>query len=264
MLILLHTSKTMRSAPAKGQKLRPPQLIEPAKKLDAYLKTLSPQQLAKVMAISSALANKTHDLIAAWTAKPEAQTIAIDSFIGDIYSGLQAPSLTAADRAYADKVLVILSGLYGLIRPLDGICPYRLEMGYKLPGPNIGSLYDYWGESIADCLPKTGPVVNLAAVEYTKTVTPFIDESRVVSPRFLTVNPKSGEPTFVVVHAKIARGAFAHWLIRSRITGLSGLTKFADLGYRYNKALSTPGSPAFVCKTFGGTGLSLRLQDKEG
>lgn len=263
MLILLHTSKTMRSDPTKTRKPRPPQLIEQAKTLDAYLKTLSSQQLAKVMAISPALANKTHDLIAAWTAKPESQTIAIDSFIGDIYSGLQAPDLTAADRTYADKTLVILSGLYGLIRPLDGICPYRLEMGYKLPGPSISSLYDYWGDSIAKCLPKTGPVVNLAAVEYTKTVLPFIDESRVVSPQFLTVNPKTKEPTFVVVHAKIARGAFAHWLIKNRLSKLSDLTQFNDLNYRYNKALSTPESPAFVCKTFGGTGLSLRLQDKE-
>ncbi len=261
MLILLHTSKTMRSDPAnKNRKPRSPQLIDQARQLDAYLKTLSLGQLAKIMAISPALANKTHDLIAAWTVKPEAQTIAIDSFIGDIYSGLQAPTLPAADRAYADKTLVILSGLYGVIRPLDGICPYRLEMGYKLPGPSIGSLYEYWGDSIARCLSKTGPIVNLAAVEYTKTVLPFIDEARVVAPQFLTVNPKTGEPTFVVVHAKIARGAFAHWLIKNRITQLSNLTKFNDLNYRYDKSLSTPASPAFVCKTFGGTGLSLRLR----
>jgi uncharacterized protein len=264
MLILLHTSKTMRSDPAKG-KVRPPQLSDKAWELAIFLKTLSVKQIASAMKISGALAQKTHDLIAAWTPASKAQTIAIDSFIGDIYSGLQAPTLSKAEREYADKTLVILSGLYGIIRPLDGICPYRLEMGYKLPDRKYANLYKFWGDSIAKRLPKgDGPIVNLAAVEYSRTVTPFIDESRVIAPQFLTVNPKTGEPTFVVVHAKIARGAFAHWLITSRVNKMADLTKFNDLNYRYNKALSTPASPAFVCDDFGGIGLSIRLQDKEG
>ena len=260
MIILLHSSKTMRRTPSSHGKLRKPLLLDRARRLDAYLKTLSAGQLAKVMSISGALAGKTHALIAAWTTEPKHQTLALDSFIGDIYSGLQADGLSGAERDYADKHLFILSGLYGIIRPYDGICPYRLEMGYKLPDPKFASLYAYWGESIAACLPNEGPIVNLAAEEYTRTITPFVDASRVIAPRFLTVSPKTGEPVFVVVHAKIARGAFARWLITNRGKSIATLTQFGELGYRFDKTLSTSDSPVFVCETFGGKGLSMRLR----
>lgn len=260
MIILLHSSKTMRSSPDKDVRLREPQLLEKAKRLDTYLKTLSATQLTKIMSISPSLAEKTHALIAAWTAESEQQSLALDSFVGDIYSGLHANDLSPADRDYADQTLYILSGLYGIIRPYDGICPYRLEMGYKLPDPAFASLYTYWGESIAACLPNTGPIVNLAAVEYAQTVTPFVDAARIVVPKFLTISPKTGEPTFVVVHAKVARGAFARWLIRNRTTDIATLTQFDDLGYRFAQDLSSANSPTFVCETFGGKGRSIRLQ----
>jgi cytoplasmic iron level regulating protein YaaA (DUF328/UPF0246 family) len=260
MIILLHSSKTMRSSPDESVRLRPPRLLEKAERLDTYLKTLSPAQLEKVMGISTALAKKTHALIAAWTTEPKRQSLAIDSFLGDIYSGLQAPSFSTDDRDYADQTLYILSGLYGIIRPYDGICPYRLEMGYQLPDPAFASLYKYWGDSIASCLPKKGLIVNLAAEEYAKTITPFVDASRLIVPKFLTVSPQSGEPAFVVVHAKIARGAFARWLITSRIDDAQALSEFHDLGYRFDQKLSTAGSPVFVCQVFGGKGLSIRLR----
>ena len=240
--------------------MRRPLLLEKAQQLDRYLKTLSPVQLAKVMSLSPALAEKTHALIAAWTAEPERQSLAIDSFLGDIYSGLRANDLPPDDRDYAGRVLFILSGLYGIIRPYDGICPYRLEMGYKLPAPAFANLYEYWGDSIASCLPTQGPIINLAALEYAQTVIRYVDIARVMAPKFLTVSPKTGQPAFVVVHAKIARGAFARWLITRRTQDVSDLTQFDGLGYRYDKALSTPDSPTFVCETFGGKGLSIRLQ----
>jgi len=108
-------------------------------------------------------------------------------------------------------------------------------------------------------LPQDDLIVDLSAVEYSKTVTPYIDQTRIVAPRFLTVNPKTSEPTFVVVHAKIARGAFARWLIQSRVTNSDKLQTFQGLGYRYASTLSTPTQPTFVCKKFGGIGLSTRL-----
>lgn len=240
--------------------MHPPLLLEKARRLDAYLKKLTVEQLAKAMSLSPALVEKTRALIAAWSADPEDQSPAIDSFIGDIYSGLHANDLSQEDRDYADQVLRILSGLYGIIRPYDGICPYRLEMGYKLPDPEFASLYKYWGDSIARCLPEQGPIVNLAAVEYSQTVTRYVDPKRVVAPKFLTINPKTGEPGFVVVHAKIARGAFARWLITGRIREIDALPQFEDLGYRYAPELSAPDSPTFVCETFGGKGRSIRLQ----
>jgi cytoplasmic iron level regulating protein YaaA (DUF328/UPF0246 family) len=259
MLILLHTSKAMRSAPMTG--LRAPQFLEQAKELIGYLVAQSPQKLAKMMNLSPTLAGKTHDLIAGWTATG-LQTPAIDSFIGDIYSGMQAPTFTQAERKYADQQLRILSGLYGMLRPLDGISPYRLEMGYKLPGHPARDMYGYWGERVAKVLPKAGPVLNLTAVEYSDMVTPYMDESRFIAPRFMTVSPKTGEAAFVVVHAKIARGAFARWMIVNRVDKPGTLPEFSEIGYKYMKKLSTPQVPVFVCKEFGGTGLSIRLQDK--
>jgi cytoplasmic iron level regulating protein YaaA (DUF328/UPF0246 family) len=219
------------------------------------------EQLAQSMELSPALAEKTRDLIAAW--RPEGQSPAVDSFIGDIYSGLRANELSPAERNRADERLFILSGLYGVLRPYDGICPYRLEMNYTLPDPAFSNLPAFWGDAVAACLPQNGPIVNLAAQEYTQVVTrhlPADAKQHIAAPRFLTVQPKTGKPTFVVVHAKIARGAFARWLITNQIDDISELTQFDDLGYRYEAALSAPGSPTFVCETFGGKGLSIRLQ----
>ncbi len=260
MIILLHSSKTMSISPHGNVQLRQPQLLEKSLNLDTYLKTLSEAQLGKIMKLSSALAKKTHALIASWTAEPKSQSLALDSFIGDIYSGLRAPSFSAADRDYADETLRILSGLYGIIRPYDGICAYRLEMGYKFPDPKFTNLYEFWGKSIAECLPKQGPVINLASDEFADVVTPFIDKSRIIAPKFLTVSPKTGEPAFVVIHAKIARGAFAHWLITSRTKDAADLNQFHELGYRYDQKLSTSNIPVFVCKNFGGKGLSMKTR----
>jgi cytoplasmic iron level regulating protein YaaA (DUF328/UPF0246 family) len=260
VIILLHSSKTMRLSPVQDVQLSQPQLLPKTEALASYLQTLSQEQLAKVMHLSPALAEKTQKVIAAWNVEPERQSWAIDSFIGDIYSGLQIPSFSAADHEYANQVLRILSGLYGILRPADGIYPYRLEMGYRLPDPTYASLYTYWGDAIAATLPTDGPIINLAAVEYSQTVTAYVDASRMVAPRFLTINPKTGEPGFVVVHAKIARGAFARWLIVNRVEDVAFLRAFDDLGYVFAPELSTHDSPTFVCQEFGGKGLSLRLR----
>jgi cytoplasmic iron level regulating protein YaaA (DUF328/UPF0246 family) len=257
MIILLHSSKAMRT-PAPTQQYRSPQLLAKAIELDAYLKTLSVATLARVMELSKPLAQKTHQLIADWQANGR-QSLAIDSFMGDIYSGLQAHELSDSDRDYADKVLYILSGLYGVLRPYDGIRPYRCEMGYRFADARYANLPKFWGESVADCLPSDELIVNLAAIEYSKVVTPFIDKQHIVTPRFLTVSPKTKQPVMVVVHTKIARGAFARWLIQSRTTDRNKLQAFRELGYRYDPGLSEPGQPAFVCEKFGGIGLSTRL-----
>jgi hypothetical protein len=239
--------------------LRQPQLLSEAFQIASYIKTLSAGDLEKIMHISPSLAKKTHDLMKKWNIEPSNQSLAIDSFVGDIYSGLRASELSEEDRDYADRTLHILSGLYGIIRPYDGISPYRLEMAYKFKEPPFGNLYTFWGDKIAKCLPSKGSIVNVSSVEYTKAVLPFIDESRVVTPRFLTIDAKTNEPVFVVVHAKIARGAFARWLITSKITDPAKFSEFNDIGYTFDKHLSTPAEPVFVCQTFGGIGLSMRL-----
>ncbi len=258
MIILLHSSKTMRT-PAADRPLQSPALIEQANKLAKYVRSLDANVLAKIMRISPALAQKTHQTFMEWTDEPAVQTAAMDSFVGDIYSGLRATDLSEADRAYAQRHLMILSGLYGILRPLDGIRPYRLEMMYKFPIAPYDNLYQFWGQQVAQQLPSSGSILNLAAIEYSKLITPFIDQDRIVAPRFLTRDPKSGEPTFVVVHAKIARGAFARWAIQNRIQDVNELKKFSDIGYQYDASLSSPAEPVFVCQEFGGKGLSMRL-----
>jgi uncharacterized protein len=257
VIILMHSSKTMRT-PASGT--RPtgrPALLERAAELVAYLRTLSPRQLAKVMSVSADLAERTRDEYARWSTAPRDQAPAAESFVGDIYSGLRVDSFTAADRRYADAHLRILSGLYGILRPFDGICPYRLELGYRLPPGPYANLYTFWGTAIAEQLP-AGRIVNLAAAEYSRVVLRHVDAQRVVTPKFLTVDPKSGQPRFVTVHAKIARGAFARWLVTKRVKD-KDVAGFDDIGYAYDEALSSPAEPVFVCREFGGKGLSVRL-----
>jgi uncharacterized protein len=256
MIVLIHSSKTMRT-PADGSKpTGAPALLDRAEELIAYLRTLTPRQLTKVMTISAELADRTHQEYLDWSSKGVAP--AAEAFTGDIYSGLQVDSFSARDRRYADQHLRILSGLYGIVRPFDGISPYRLEMGYRLPHGKYSNLYTFWGTSIADQLPSSGRIINLAAGEYSKTVVPHVDADRVVSPKFLTVDPKSGQPKFVVVHAKIARGTFARWLITERVKD-NALTAFSEIGYTYDGSLSTPAEPCYVCQEFGGKGLSVRL-----
>lgn len=258
-VILLHSSKTMRGQVSKDIVLQQPALIPQAGRLAAYVKSLSKQQLAKCMSLSDSKAAHTYGLWQQWNTEPANQSPAIDSFVGDIYSGLQVPTFTQADRSYANGHLYILSGLYGVLRALDGIMPYRLEMGYKLPDAPFKNLYDFWGDTIANQLPSGETIFNLSAHEYTKAVLPHVGKATVVTPKFLTIG-KSGEPEFVVVHAKIARGAFARWLIQRRITHPADISTFSELGYEFSARLSTPEQPVFVCKTFGGLGLSVRLQ----
>lgn len=259
MIILIHTSKTMRPPATSAVSLQKPELIDKARDLDKYLKTLSVKQISKVMHISTKLADKTHGLISGWTDSLKNQRQAIDSFLGDIYSGLQVQDWSQKDRDHANQHLRILSGLYGILRPYDGIYPYRLEMGYRLPKDSYTNLYKYWGDSIAKTLPSDSLIINLAANEYSKTITDYVDIDRIISPVFLTQNNSTNQPTFVVVHAKIARGAFAGWLIKNRIDDQNKLKDFHDLGYEYSTLLSTPNTPTFVCKSFGGLGLSVRL-----
>src|SRR6266540_3160995 len=147
LTILLHSSKSMQpTSPPKPS--RPPVLIAKTRQLAAYLKTLNESELVKHMHVSPALAAKTHQLLSGWTDQSTKQSLALDCFIGDIYSGLRAQELSAADRDYADTTLRILSGLYGFVRPYDAIYPYRLEMGYTFSDPRFASLYKFWGSSI--------------------------------------------------------------------------------------------------------------------
>lgn len=259
LAILIHSSKTMRPPNARDMSYQKPALLEEAIELGDYLTTLTPNELQTAMQLSPTMAIKTHELLRTWSMERSLQRPAIDAFLGDIYSGLQVQSFSDDDRHYANDHLFILSGLYGILRALDSIHAYRLEMGYRLPDGPYKNLYKFWGDRIAKQIPAGASIINLSAVEYTKAVLPYLKDTPVVTPKFMTISPKTGEPTFVTVHAKIARGAFASWLIKNRIDDISDITKFNDIGYAYDQALSTADVPVFVANEFKGIGLSVRL-----
>jgi cytoplasmic iron level regulating protein YaaA (DUF328/UPF0246 family) len=259
MILLLHSSKTMRSGTGWLKDYRKPLFIEKSLPLAYFLKTLSVRELEIIMHISTTLATKTHVVFDGWEVQAVNNIAALDSFVGDIYSGLQAHTFTEDDRKYADGHLLILSGLYGALRPLDSICPYRLELGYHLPSIKYANLYNYWSDTVAKSIPALNTVINLSSAEYSKLVLPFINSSRVVTPRFMSIDSKTNKPVFYAVHAKIARGALARWILSNRIEDPVTLKDFAEIGYRYDSSLSTDQSPVFVAHKFQGKGLSVRL-----
>lgn len=245
MIILINSSKTMVAAPGRTD-LQTPALLDQAIKLDAVLKKLTPARLKSLMHLSPNLATATRALIQGWSSEPEIQTAALDAFQGDIYKGLLADTLTEADRIWANDRLRILSGLYGVLRPFDGIAPYRLELMYSLKGQGFSNLYQFWGDAVAQTLPESGPIVDLASDEYARLVRPFVAEVRVIGPLFLSVMPNETEAKFVVVHAKVARGAFARWMITERIDQPGEISRFCDLGYVFDPEISSSNEPTFV------------------
>lgn len=228
-----------------------------ANELTDYLQELSLEHYQKSMHISEKLAVKVEDMYVERLDMPV--TAAVETFRGDMYSGLRALEWNDIEKDFAQKHLKILSGLYGVLRPFDGIQPYRLELGYRLPDEPYKDLYTFWSDRVAEALFADGPIINVTSDEYAKVVLPFLDPSRIITPVFLTQKVAGKEPVFVVVHAKIARGAYARWLIQRGLSAVDGLEKFDDLGYRFDAERSSPKRPVYVCQQFGGVGLSQRL-----
>ena len=167
---------------------------------------------------------------------------AIFAFKGDVYSGIDTDAFTADDFDYAQNHLRILSGLYGCLRPLDLIQPYRLEMKTRLDNPRGETLYQFWGDSITESLNKAlkkqqQPVlVNLASNEYFKSVKPKLLEGRLLNINFKET--KQGKTRVVAIFAKRARGMMADYIIRNRVESPAGMKKFNKGGYRFSKELS--------------------------
>ena len=176
--------------------------------------------------------------------------IAVLAFAGDTYQGLEAASLDDDEMAFAQDHLRILSGLYGVLRPLDGIQPYRLEMGSRLKTERGKSLYDYWGDRIARALNEdaeaTGAnaLVNCASQEYFGAVDTDALKLPVITPQFM--EDKGGAPKIVSFYAKKARGAMARYIVQHRLTEPESLRDFDSGGYAWSEELSTPEKPVFV------------------
>jgi cytoplasmic iron level regulating protein YaaA (DUF328/UPF0246 family) len=223
-----------------------PQFVPQSRKLIAALKPQSPQQIAALMSLSDPLAALNVARYKAWSPKfTEANSRqAVLAFDGDVYGGLDARSLGAEDLAWAQDHLAILSGLYGLLRPLDRMQPYRLEMGTKLANEAGADLYRFWHGRIAkhlnSCLraDRTPVVVNLASQEYFKAVDTKALKARVVHCVF--EDWKSGQYKIISFFAKRARGLMARYAVTQRVETPHQLEGFDLEGYRFDESASAP------------------------
>lgn len=219
-----------------------PIFSEQAKSIDSVLKSKSPRQLQKLMHISPKLAEATFERIQSWGSVKLSP--AWYTFVGDVYKGLQIDKFTKEDLEFAQSNMATLSGLYGLLRPLDLIHPYRLELGYKLTGKGFKNLYDFWGDLVANQIAGRGPIINLSSEEYIKVIKPHVEEKIIITPWFMQI--KNGKPEFQAIHAKIARGAMARWIAKNKIDNPADLSSFNEDRYTFSEELSTLQSPTFT------------------
>ena len=247
MLFLLSPAKSLDyDSPLSGQPHTTPLFVKQSKALIDLLRAYSPQDIARLMDLSDKLSALNVARYAAWSAKASEKNArqAVLAFNGDVYDGLDAKTLNADELAWAQDHLCILSGLYGVLRPLDLMQPYRLEMGTALPGPHGSNLYHYWGSQLSDYLntrlqaDTTPVVVNLASNEYFKSVDLKALKGRVVECVFQEY--KDGHYKIISFFAKKARGLMARYAITHRLRTPEQLQAFDAEGYAYASSESTP------------------------
>jgi hypothetical protein len=251
MLLLLSPAKTLDYdspvAPALARRATRPAFVEQAAALIAVLRDLTPAQIASLMSLSEPLAQLNAARYAAWSTRFTAANSrpAALAFAGDVYEGLKAATLDDADWDWAQRHVVILSGLYGLLRPLDKLQPYRLEMGTRLAAPGgAKDLYAYWGDTLARALNERladepePVVVNLASQEYARAALRPVLRARVVECVFEQWH--GGRWKIISFNAKRARGLMARHAIRTRAATPEALRGFDAEGYAFDDAASVP------------------------
>ena len=246
MLAILSPAKTLDyETPLKTKLNSQPIYGRESNQLIKTLRTFEPFEVASLMKISDKLADLNHKRYVEWRNKPaESKTRpAALAFKGDVYQGLGAESFNDNDLKFAQRHLRILSGLYGLLRPLDVIQPYRLEMGTKLKTSKGQNLYDYWGTKLTTGLnealkeSKEGTLVNLASNEYFGAVQPKLLEGSLLNIGFK--EKRNGQLKFVSFSAKKARGLMAKFIIKERLKNPDDLKNFDLEDYKFNKKLSS-------------------------
>lgn len=251
MLTVISPAKSLDWSPVDVAPTDPAYQAD-AMRLAKTSRNLSLKDLKGLMSISDDLARLNRDRFKAFEEQPGPDRVkpAVLAFNGDTYQGLEAKTLTEADMAYAQDHLRILSGLYGLLRPLDAIQPYRLEMGSRLKTRRGKSLYDYWGTTLSKDLnalaetQDTDTLVNCASQEYFGAADTKALKLRVITPVFMEV--KDDKPRIVSFFAKRARGAMARHIIENRVTDIDGLTAFNAGGYAFEPDLSEGNKLVFL------------------
>ncbi len=216
------------------------------------LKRLSREELKDLMGISDSLAKLNFDRYRNWhyPYSMEEGRQAVFAFKGEVFAGLDAYSMANEDIGFAQYHLSILSGLYGLLRPLDLILPYRLEMGTKLRNARGETLYKFWGDKITEQLNEdmkannSDLLINLASNEYFKSINTKKLNARIISPVFK--NSKNGEYKVISIFAKKARGLMTRYIIQNRIENPEELPGFNEDGYYFNSALSSENELVFT------------------
>lgn len=248
MLVVTSPAKKLDMSPVAGVTPTEPIFADAATELAEVARGLTAAELQKLMHISENLAKLNADRFADFGTM-ERKPAAL-AFAGDTYQGLEASTLDAEELAWAQDHLRILSGLYGLLRPLDNMEPYRLEMGSRLKTQRGKTLYDYWGDRISKALNAhaqdvgADTLINCASQEYFGAVDPDALTLRVITPVFMQDKPEG--PKIVSFYAKKARGAMARYIIQRRLTDPEGIKEFDTGGYAYRPDLSNGDKWVFV------------------
>ena len=253
MIIVLSPAKTLDYSVDPKSNHTAPQFLSQSSKLIKTLKDKEPKDIASLMGLSDKLATLNFDRYQSWKAVKSVSSDAKPSmlvFKGDVYQGLGAEDFNAKHIKFAQKHLRILSGLYGILRPMDVIKPYRLEMGTKLQTSKGKNLYEFWGNSVQENVisdlvsQKSDLLINLASKEYFSVLGKMPDYINVVSPVFKDF--KNGKHKIISFYAKRARGLMAKWIIENNIRDFEKLSKFNLDGYYFSKKDSSATEPVFL------------------
>lgn len=245
MLTIISPAKKLDySQPAETQAFTQPLLLEHSEQLIKDLQQLSPEEVCSLMGLSDKLGALNYERFQEWQTPFSIDNAkqAVLAFKGDVYQGLDADNMNADELNWAQDNLRILSGLYGLLRPLDLMQPYRLEMGTKFANQRGANLYQFWGEIITDQLNKLFPastksvLVNLASNEYFKSVQPKNINAEIITPVFM--DQKGDKYKIISFFAKRARGLMSAFIIKNKITDAEQLKTFNVDGYSFNSAMS--------------------------
>ena len=249
MLVVISPAKKLDySSSIEAPLLSQPALLDHAEELSIGLKALAPQDVSSLMHLSDKLGALNYERFQEWQTPFNADNAraAVLAFKGDVYQGLDAESMSAEDLFWAQDHLRILSGLYGVLRPLDLMQAYRLEMGTKFANPRGKDLYQFWGDVITAELNRaeSSVLVNLASNEYFKSVRKKDISARIVTPVFM--DKKDDKYKIISFYAKKARGLMSRYIIQNRITEIEQINQFDSDGYVYNAALSELDAPVFL------------------
>lgn len=247
MLIVVSPAKTLDyESPLATQQYTQPELIEHSAELIKVCKKLTPADISTLMKVSDKIAGLNVARFQQWSEifTPDNARQAILAFKGDVYTGLDAQTMSEEDFDFAQAHLRMLSGLYGLLKPLDLMQAYRLEMGTKLANERGSNLYQFWGDVITTELNKAlnaqgdNVLINLASNEYFKSVKTRQLDAQVITPIFKDY--KNGQYKVISFFAKKARGMMARYIIDNRIDSVEDLTRFDAAGYYFDEQESTP------------------------